>query len=78
MYLSLFIYLFYLTEDLWAHLAQASNKPVGEVMSCWTKQLGYPVLSVEGKQVEMIHIVLRAACIKCLYQFLLTIGPSND
>ena len=39
------------TEDLWAHLGQASNKPVGEVMSGWTKQLGYPVLSVEGKQV---------------------------
>ena len=49
--------MYYLTEDLWAHLAQASNKPVGEVMSCWTKQLGYPVLSVEGKQVEMIHIL---------------------
>jgi puromycin-sensitive aminopeptidase len=40
-----------ITEDLWAHLAEASNKPVGEVMSGWTKQLGYPVLSVEGKQV---------------------------
>ena len=39
------------TEDLWEHLGQASNKPVGEVMSGWTKQLGYPVLSVEGKQV---------------------------
>ena len=39
------------TEDLWAHLAGASGKPVAEVMSAWTKRLGYPVLSVEGKQV---------------------------
>lgn len=41
----------FIVEDLWAHLAKASNKPVAEVMSGWTQQLGYPVLSVEGKQV---------------------------
>jgi len=40
------------TEDLWAHLEEASKKPIATVMSTWTKQLGYPVLSVEGKQVK--------------------------
>ena len=44
--------LFSCTEDLWAHLAEASGKPVATVMSTWTQQMGYPVLSVEGKQVK--------------------------
>ena len=34
------------TEDLWASLADASGKPVEEVMSIWTKNVGYPVVSV--------------------------------
>ena len=38
--------------DLWASLEEASQKPVAEVMSTWTQQLGYPVLSVEAKQVH--------------------------
>ena len=42
----------FVTEDLWESLEKASNKPVATVMSTWTKQMGYPVLSVEGKQVS--------------------------
>lgn len=38
-------------EDLWESLGVASGKPVGEVMSTWTKQQGYPVLTVDAKQV---------------------------
>ena len=34
------------TEDLWAALEEGSNKPVGAVMSTWTKQKGFPVISV--------------------------------
>ncbi len=34
------------TEDLWAALAEASGKPVQEIMSTWTKQMGFPVLKV--------------------------------
>ena len=48
-------------EDLWTHLAKASNKAVAEVMSAWTKKLGYPVLSVEGKQVATCMIEMKAA-----------------
>ncbi|KAL3276182.1 hypothetical protein HHI36_020900 [Cryptolaemus montrouzieri] len=34
------------TEDLWAALQDASQKPVGEVMSTWTKQMGFPEVKV--------------------------------
>nr|XP_058942473.1 puromycin-sensitive aminopeptidase-like [Pocillopora verrucosa] len=38
------------TEDLWASLSRASSKPVADVMETWTKQMGYPVLSVTAEQ----------------------------
>ncbi|XP_041987811.1 puromycin-sensitive aminopeptidase [Aricia agestis] len=38
------------TEDLWAALEEASKKPVGEVMSTWTKQMGFPMVEVSSKQ----------------------------
>ncbi|XP_036619402.1 glutamyl aminopeptidase [Trichosurus vulpecula] len=34
------------TDDFWAALEEASNKPVKEVMDTWTRQMGYPVLTV--------------------------------
>ncbi|CAH1155325.1 unnamed protein product [Phaedon cochleariae] len=34
------------TEDLWAALEDASEKPVGDIMSTWTKQMGFPVVKV--------------------------------
>lgn len=49
-YLKKFSYKNASTEDLWFHLGEASGSPVADVMSTWTKQMGYPVLSVEGKQ----------------------------
>ncbi|XP_074848073.1 glutamyl aminopeptidase isoform X2 [Carettochelys insculpta] len=36
------------TDDFWESLAQASGNPVKEVMDTWTRQMGYPVLSVEA------------------------------
>jgi len=33
------------TEDLWQELEEASNKPVQSIMSTWTKQMGYPVIT---------------------------------
>lgn len=45
------------TEDLWASLADASGKPVEEVMSIWTKKVGYPVVSVtELPDKKAIHL----------------------
>ncbi|NWY00844.1 AMPE aminopeptidase, partial [Nothoprocta ornata] len=34
------------TDDFWAALEMASNKPVKEVMDTWTRQMGYPVLEM--------------------------------
>jgi puromycin-sensitive aminopeptidase len=49
-YLTTFAYKNASTGDLWAHLETASGKPVADVMSTWTQQLGYPVITVEAKQ----------------------------
>ena len=38
------------TEDLWAALSEASKKPVGTIMSGWTKQMGFPVIRVSARQ----------------------------
>lgn len=38
------------TSDFWESLEEASNQPVKEVMDTWTSQMGYPVLTVSGKQ----------------------------
>lgn len=37
------------TEDLWTALEEASNKPVKAVMSTWTLQKGFPVITVENE-----------------------------
>lgn len=34
------------TSDLWAALGEASGKPVEKVMDIWTKNVGYPVVTV--------------------------------
>ena len=39
------------TSDLWACLGEASGKPVPVVMAIWTEQMGFPVLTVDSKQV---------------------------
>ena len=43
----------YCVEDLWNALGVASGKPVADVMTTWTKQMGYPVLTVDAKQVDL-------------------------
>ncbi|KAM7276178.1 hypothetical protein ACFE04_018044 [Oxalis oulophora] len=34
------------TEDLWAALEEGTGEPVNMLMNSWTKQMGYPVVSV--------------------------------
>jgi len=46
-YLTKFQYKNAFTEDLWASLGEASGKPVNKVMTTWTKQMGFPMLTVE-------------------------------
>ena len=39
------------TADLWAQLESSSGKPVKEIMEGWTKQVGFPLLTLsEGRQ----------------------------
>ncbi|CAI9784920.1 unnamed protein product [Fraxinus pennsylvanica] len=42
------------TEDLWSVLQEESGEPVKRLMNSWTKQKGYPVVSVrvEGQNLE--------------------------
>lgn len=45
------------TGDLWAALSAASGKPVEEVMTIWTKNVGYPVVTVtENPNESSIHL----------------------
>ena len=45
------------TDDLWAALEDASGKPVREIMSIWTKNVGYPVVQVsENKDDSSIKV----------------------
>ncbi|KAI3514989.1 hypothetical protein L1887_13737 [Cichorium endivia] len=37
------------TEDLWAALEEESKEPVTKLMDSWTKQKGYPVVSIKLK-----------------------------
>lgn len=44
------------TGDLWASLAEASGKSVEEVMDVWTKNIGFPVVTVTEKGDNTIHL----------------------
>lgn len=37
------------TEDLWSVLTEESGVKVNSLMDAWTKQKGYPVISVKAK-----------------------------
>ncbi|KAL5786402.1 hypothetical protein ACOSQ2_008794 [Xanthoceras sorbifolium] len=41
------------TEDLWTALEEGSNEPVNQLMNSWTKQKGYPVVSVKVKEQKL-------------------------
>ncbi|PSK43729.1 Aminopeptidase 2 [Elsinoe australis] len=56
------------TQDLWAALADASGKEVEKVMTTWTKNVGYPVVTVTEDGSNKIHVkqnrFLRTADVK--------------
>ncbi|KAI0514802.1 peptidase family M1-domain-containing protein [Xylaria bambusicola] len=45
------------TDDLWAALEDASGKPVREIMSIWTKNVGFPVVQVTENSAESSILV---------------------
>ncbi|CAF2601290.1 unnamed protein product [Rotaria sp. Silwood2] len=57
-YLKEYSYKNTVTVNLWSHLSKASNKPVNEVMSSWTLQIGYPLVTViEEQQPNQTRII---------------------
>jgi puromycin-sensitive aminopeptidase len=40
------------TEDLWRAFSEASGRPVKEIMDTWTRQTGYPVISLDAVAAE--------------------------
>uniref|UniRef100_A0A2N9HH88 Aminopeptidase n=1 Tax=Fagus sylvatica TaxID=28930 RepID=A0A2N9HH88_FAGSY len=42
------------TEDLWAALEKESREPVNQLMNSWTKQKGYPVVSVKVQDQNLV------------------------
>ncbi|KAI4217715.1 MAG: hypothetical protein LQ351_000311 [Letrouitia transgressa] len=45
------------TEDLWSALGDASGKPVEKIMDIWTKNIGYPVITVtENPGSNSVHV----------------------
>lgn len=52
------------TEDLWAALEEGSGEPVNKLMNSWTKQKGYPVISVKIKEekLELEQVSLHLIC----------------
>ncbi|KAM4121389.1 hypothetical protein ACB094_01G001800 [Castanea mollissima] len=42
------------TEDLWAALEEESDEPVNKLMNSWTRQKGYPVITVEVKDQKLV------------------------
>ncbi|XP_074565090.1 aminopeptidase M1-B-like [Curcuma longa] len=45
-YIKRYSYLNAKTEDLWNVIQEETNEPVGDIMSSWTKQEGYPIINV--------------------------------
>ncbi|CAD6194528.1 unnamed protein product [Caenorhabditis auriculariae] len=50
LYLKKFSYSNAVTQDLWSALSDASGQNVNELMSGWTKQMGFPVVKVSQKK----------------------------
>ena len=63
-----------LSEDLWASLSRASSKPVADVMETWTKQMGYPVLSVTAEQVCACCLLPLNRCVRVCMNILHSIS----
>ncbi|KAJ3376746.1 Aminopeptidase 2 mitochondrial [Entophlyctis sp. JEL0112] len=51
-YLQEFKYKNAVTADLWRHLSASSGKDVAKLMHSWTKETGYPLITVESQSYE--------------------------
>jgi aminopeptidase 2 len=51
-YLQAFKYKNTMTADLWHHLSQASGQDVASLMRSWTKEMGYPLVTVGSEEFD--------------------------
>ena len=59
-YLSKYCYANAETADLWEELESSSGKPVGKLMDTFTKQMGYPLLTISNAVVDKDKNQVRA------------------
>ncbi len=52
------------TKDLWHYLEKSSNKPISKVMGAWTKQAGFPLLTVTS---NLPNRESKIICSQCRY-----------
>ncbi|KAG8140073.1 hypothetical protein E2320_002801 [Naja naja] len=68
------------TEDLWGSLEDASGKPIAAVMNTWTKQMGFPLVYIEGEQQEdnkVLKLVQKKFCASGPYSGKMIAGASS-
>ena len=52
-YLQEFKYKNATTADLWAHLSKASGQDVASLMYAWTREMGYPLVTVKSESFDV-------------------------
>jgi aminopeptidase N len=46
------------TLDLWSALSDASGQKINEIMDTWTKQMGFPLVTVEGIKLSLSPLII--------------------
>lgn len=60
-YLAEYAYKNTITENLWSHLSRAANRPhLSEILSTWTKKMGFPLLTVYFEIIEIFMNLFRS------------------
>jgi puromycin-sensitive aminopeptidase len=52
LYIKRFAFKNAVTQDLWTALSDASHQDINKLMSCWTQQIGYPLITVREEKLE--------------------------
>lgn len=62
LYIKRFAFKNAVTQDLWTALTDASGQNINQLMSCWTTQMGYPLVSVEDEKLDG-YVCLGSICL---------------
>lgn len=62
------------TDDLWAVISEESGTQINLMMDTWTKQMGYPVISVKSRdnilEFEQVLILMKLIKMKSSLDYL--------